>query len=212
MTGLPTPVALACVLMLTLAGHGFAAGETVEIDPPPEGAVSREDGLAAWARIYEVASHPRCSNCHVGASDRPMWSGSSYGRTRPHGMNIRAGESRIGVEYVPCATCHAETSATARRDPAPHEAPKVAAPWRLAPVEADWFGRTSQEICTQLRDPERNGGRDMLDLASHLDHDVILHWAWAPGGGRESAPYSLQAHVNDILIWGSAGFPCEGDK
>ena len=80
--------------------------------------------------------------------------------------------------------------------------------WQLAPVEADWFGRSSVEICEQLRDPERNGDRDMLALAQHLDHDLILHWAWAPGGTREPAPYSLQEHINDILVWGTAGFPC----
>jgi len=51
----------------------------------------------------------------------------------------------------------------------------------------------------------------MMALASHLDHDLILHWAWNPGGGREPAPYSLQEHVNDILIWGVAGMPCRED-
>ncbi|MEO0829841.1 MAG: hypothetical protein AAFY03_05215, partial [Pseudomonadota bacterium] len=79
------------------------------------------------------------------------------------------------------------------------------------PVEAAWFGKSSTEICNQLRDPDRNGGRDHLEIASHLDHDLILHWAWTPGGGREPAPYSLQEHVNDILAWGVAGFPCEND-
>ena len=194
-----------------LATAALAAGDNIEINPPAEGSVSRDDGLAAWSRIFEVASHPRCSNCHTGESDRPMWSGPSYGKTRPHGMNIRAGESRIGVEFIPCATCHVNSEATDRGNPNPHEAPRVVGVWQLAPVEADWFGRSSQDICTQLRDPERNGDRDMLGLASHLDHDVILHWAWNPGGNREPAPYSLQEHVNDILAWGTAGFPCEGD-
>lgn len=204
--------AAAALAMLLLATTVFAQGGTIAIDPPAEGSVSRADGRAAWARIYEVTSHPRCANCHVGPSDRPMWSGPSYGRTRPHGMNIRAGDSRVGVEYVPCATCHVDDSATRRGNPEPHHAPRVTAPWRLAPVEADWFGRSSREICEQLRDPDRNGGRDMMDLARHLDHDVILHWAWNPGGGREPTPYSLQAHVDDLLTWGAAGFPCEGDR
>lgn len=198
-------------LTIGLASPAFAAGETVEILPPAPGSVSKTDGLAAWNRIYEVTSHPRCSNCHTGASDRPMWSGPSYGKTRPHGMNIRAGESRMGVEYVPCATCHVTNQTASSTNKIPHTAPQVAAPWRLAPAEADWFGKTSVEICTQLRDPDQNGGRDALDLASHLDHDLILHWAWAPGGTREPAPYSLQEHVNDILAWGIAGFPCETD-
>lgn len=198
-----------CAVAVALALPVSASAETVTISPPAAGSVSVEQGLAAWSRIYDVASHPRCANCHTGASDRPMWSGPSYGSTRPHGMNIQAGESRIGAEYIQCSTCHTtKLDDWDNANTVPHAAPRVAADWRLAPVEADWFGRSSVEICTQLRDPELNGGRDALALAEHLDHDVILHWAWNPGGGREPAPYSLQEHVNDILAWGVAGFPC----
>src|SRR6056297_1312664 len=93
-------------LALFLAGL-MAQPETVDINPPAEGSVSEAEGLEAWARIYDVTSHPRCSNCHVGADGIPMWSGPTYGEARPHGMNIRAGESRIGAEYVPCQACHA---------------------------------------------------------------------------------------------------------
>lgn len=185
-----------------------AEGQNVVISPPPAGSVSREDGLAAWERIFEVASHPRCSNCHVGPDNRPMWSGPTYGEARPHGMNINAGESRIGAEYIPCSTCHAMRDGV---NDVPHAAPQVAMSWQLAPVEAAWFGKSSVEICNQLRDPERNGDRDYLALASHLDHDLILHWAWNPGGGREPAPYDLQKHVNDVLEWGVAGYPCQND-
>ena len=191
------------------AASAWAAGDNVTIAPPPEGSVSAQAGLAAWSRIYEVASHPRCSNCHVGASNVPMWSGPSYGRTRPHGMNINAGESRIGAETLLCSTCHLARGSGV--NPTPHAAPQVDADWLLAPVEAEWFGKSSEEICRQLRNPELNGDRDMLELAAHLDHDVILHWAWNPGGGREPAPYSLQEHVDDILAWGTAGFPCPGE-
>ena len=196
------------ILLLAPAQIAIAAGENVSIKPPAEGSVSAAEGLAAWDRIYQVASHPRCSNCHVGADNRPMWSGPSYGKTRPHGMNITAGESRIGAETIPCATCHI------RRDSLndmPHAAPQVAMDWQLAPVEAEWFGKSSTEICNQLRDPDRNGGRTFLDIASHLDHDLILHWAWNPGGGREPAPFSLQEHVDDVLAWGVAGMPCAND-
>jgi len=138
-----------------------------------------------------------------------MWSGPSYGKARPHGMNVNAGESRIGAEYVLCSTCHAYREGG---NDMPHAAPQVAMNWQLAPAEAEWFGKASAEICNQLRDPARNGGRTFEDLASHLDHDLILHWAWSPGGGREPAPYSLQEHVNDVLAWGVAGYPCENDE
>ena len=197
----------------TVAGFtgtlAWAASDEITILPPAEGSVSVEQGLVAWGRIYEVASHPRCSNCHVGDSNRPMWSGPSYGKARPHGMNINAGESRIGAEHIPCATCHV-TNKTGGNSGA-HMAPQVAAEWQLPPVEFEWNGKSSIEVCNQLRDPERNGDRTFMDIAGHLDHDVILHWAWAPGGGREPAPYSLQEHVNDVLAWGVSGMPCAND-
>ena len=170
---------------------------------------SVERGLTAWDRIYEVVSHPRCANCHVGPSDRPMWSGQSYGETKPHGMNVRAGESRIGSESVPCRTCHVRNQ-TGGND-VPHAAPQVDDAWRLAPVEAHWLGQSSDFICAQLRDMDRNGGRSVADLVDHLGHDVILHWAWKPGGGRDPAPYDLEAHISDLTIWGAAGQPCRFD-
>ena len=183
----------------------YSADSEITLTPPPEGSVSEEQGLAAWSRIYEVASHPRCANCHTGESDRPMWSGPGYGKARYHGMNIRAGKSRMGAETVMCQTCH---STTEYPQDTPHAAPRVGMSWRLAPPEAHWFGQTTSTICNQLRDPALNGGRDAGQLAEHLNHDLILHWAWSPGPGREPAPYNLQAHVNDILIWGVAGMPC----
>ncbi len=189
-----------------------AAEESYKVEPPPKGSVSKAQGLEAWARIYEVASHPRCANCHVGPSERPMWSGPSYGEARPHGMNVYAGQSRIGGETgLLCITCHVNSTLTERDNATPHAAPHIAGVWRLAPVEADWYGKDSNFICEQLRDPERNGNRNYLQLAEHLGHDRILHWAWTPGGNREPAPRTLQEHIDDVLRWGVAGMPCPED-
>ena len=174
-----------------------------------EGSITAEDGLASWQQFYEVASHPRCSNCHVGADNRPMWSGPSYGKTRVHGMNIQAGESRIGVEALICSTCHTTLSqADPEANAIAHMAPKVASAWQLAPVEAEWFGKSSGYICNQLKDPARNGGRTIREVAAHLDHDQILHWAWNPGGNREPAPHSLQETMDALMKWAAAGTPC----
>ena len=208
-------LALASAFLIA-AGAAFAqttdSEQAQEAEQPAAPVLSRQEGLEAWARIHEVVSHPRCSNCHAGPDNRPMWSGPSYGKARFHGMNINAGESRIGAEAIACATCHTTLSnARENANTMPHAAPRVAADWRMAPVEAHWFGRSGVEICNQLRDPERNGGRTYQELAEHLDHDVILHWAWSPGGNREAAPYSLEEHVDDLLTWGAAGMPCQND-
>ena len=199
--------AAAAALTVLVPVAALGAGKNAVIEPPASATI--EEGLSAFERIYEVASHPRCSNCHVGADNIPMWSGPSHGRTRPHGMNVNAGTSRIGAESLLCSTCHAYNE---RAQVIPHAAPQVAMSWQLPPPEAEWFGKSKVEICNQLRDPELNGGRDMIALAEHLDHDLILHWAWSPGPGREPAPYSLQEHVDDILTWGVAGMPCPEDS
>lgn len=200
------------LLVLLLSFSAIAADKKVQINPPATGSISQQQGLLAWSRIFEVASHPRCANCHTGPSDQPMWSGPSYGKPRVHGMNIRAGKSRIGAETILCSTCHTNKSEDwDNANAVNHAAPRVAMSWQLAPEQAHWFGRTTQQICEQLRNPETNGNRDTLEIAEHLNHDLILHWAWAPGGNREPAPYSLQEHVNDILVWGVAGMPCPED-
>ena len=177
------------VSLLAAFSAGLQAEEqATDIEASTDEIVSLELGLEAWARIYEVTSHPRCSNCHVGPSGTPMWSGPSFGKTRPHGMNITAGESRIGAETLPCGTCH--TYRSDGENPIPHAAPQVPGIWQLAPPSAHWFGRSSIEICNQLRDPRRNGGLSFVEIASHLNHDQVLQWAWNPGGDREAAPYT----------------------
>ncbi len=190
------------VVMICFTLNAYAASEKAVLNPPAEGSVSVEEGLAAWQRIHEVVSHPRCANCHVGEDNRPMWSGAHYGKTRPHGMNINAGESRIGAETLQCSTCH-----TKQNTELLHGAPG-AENWHLAPVEMQWFGKTSAEICAQLKNPETNGNRDFMALAEHVGFDELVHWGWKPGPGREPAPYSIQQHTDDMLIWGVAGMPC----
>ena len=176
------------------------------------GSVSQEQGLKHWQKFYEVASHPRCTNCHAGPDNIPMWSGPSYGRTRPHGMNIDAGQSRIGAETVVCSACH---TVLKNPNPAanaiPHSPPKVAAVWKLAPVSTAWFGKSSEFICNQVKDPQRNGKRSIRDVAVHLGHDKVLRWAWSPGGNRQPPPGSLQETMDDLMKWAAAGAPCPGD-
>ena len=194
-------VLIAAFLLLPPAA-AFAAGE-VTLNAPESGSVSEAEGLEAWGRIYQVLSHPRCANCHTGASDRPMWSGPSYGEARPHGMNVQAGASRIGAETLPCSTCHGPRNSDLRHGP-----PGFDGDWMLAPVEAHWFGQSSSFICEQMRDPERNGDRTLMEQAEHASHDPLVAWGWNPGPGREKAPFSQQQHTDDLLIWGAAGAPC----
>lgn len=174
-----------------------------EVEMLEEGSVTPEKGLEHWARIYEVFSHPRCSNCHVDEGGVPIWSGPSYGpEPRNHGMNVKAGESRVGAETILCTTCHTTSNGDI------NHAPPGAEVWHLPPPEMVWYNKSSAEICAQIQDPDRNGNRTMKDIAEHVANDDLVHWGWAPGPGRQSAPYSAEVNVMDILAWTAAGKPC----
>jgi hypothetical protein len=162
-----------------------------------------QDGLTAWNNIYRVFSHPRCANCHVGPDNVPIWSGSSYGpKARPHGMNISAGASRTGTVSIVCSACHSQHNSQE-----PH-GPPGAHVWLLPPVSMQWFGKSSAEICAQIKDPARNGNRTIVKIAEHIAHDELVHWGWAPGPGREPAPYSVAQLVEFLKEWDAAGAPC----
>lgn len=150
--------------------------------------------------IAEVLTHPRCANCHV-EDDVPLWSAADGG-SDPHGMAIRAGESRMGIETIPCQTCHRAQNGTL-----PGSAPGVEG-WALAPPEMAWAARTPAEICAQLQDPARNGGRTLAEVADHVLHDPLVVWGWAPGPGRAPAPGTPEATAAAILAWAEAGAPC----
>lgn len=169
---------------------------------------SRSDGLAAWDAIYAVTSHPRCTNCHVGDSGVPMWNGLTYGADAVHGMHVQAGESRVGAETMACRTCHI----SAQSDNAtPYAPPMIDDAWRLPPTELAWLGKSSDEVCAQLRNPETNDGFDMPGLAAHLETSPFVAWGFAPGAGRDTPPGTLDEMVVALTLWAAAGTPCATD-
>jgi hypothetical protein len=183
-------------LLHAIAASGLLLSATAALPANP--------GLDAWAKVHEVFAHPRCVNCHVGSDRIPIWSGPSYGpKPRPHGMNISGGVSGMGAENgLLCMTCHARRNAEL-----PH-GPPGAPVWLLAPVSMEWFGKSSAEICAQVKDPLRNGGKTLEKLAEHVETDALVQWGWAPGPGREPAPYSKDETAKWLRAWARLGAPC----
>jgi hypothetical protein len=71
-----------------------------------------------------------------------------------------------------------------------------------------WQGRSLGAICTQLKDPARNGGRDLPALLRHVSEDSLVGWAWAPGAGRTPAP-GTQAQLGAVMrAWADSGAHC----
>ena len=187
------------------------AQETSPVAPNPVPAVEtpvvdQATGLAAWQDIYEVFAHPRCANCHV-EDDHPRWSGPHYGAPRIHALNVMRGVdgSGFGNPGLRCTTCHFASNSNVLYGP------PGAPAWHLAPVEMAWFGKSSAAICAQIKDPERNGGRTIAEVAEHVRDDALVAWGWAPGPGREPAPGSAEETFAAIERWDAAGAPCPID-
>lgn len=203
-------LSLIAIASLALGTPALAQGDHgLDLSALPEvGTVAPEDGLAAWENIHTVLTHPRCINCHVGADNVPLW-GTQDEPGRIHGMAINAGNSRIGAEGLSCKACHQKST---RANSVPHAAPHTGIDWQLAPVEFQWTDRSSAEICAQMRDPARNGGRDEAGLIEHILDDAeligFITWSFDPGAGRDPSPGSLQAHLDDMADWTAAGMPC----
>ncbi|MEP6563717.1 MAG: hypothetical protein ABJB10_01175 [Mesorhizobium sp.] len=194
------------LIMLTPAAMMFWAAPLAtaqEAQQPAPVTVDAAKGLPEWDKIYAVFSHPRCADCHV-SDDRPRWSGAHYGGVRVHAFNVQRGAdgSGFGNPGLRCTTCHSSSNSKALHGPPGAEG------WHMAPVEMVWFGKSSPEICAQIKDPARNGGRSLEDVAQHVRDDKLVAWGWTPGADREPAPGSAEATYTAIENWMAAGAPC----
>ena len=71
-----------------------------------------------------------------------------------------------------------------------------------------WEGTTLGEICEQMKDPRRNGGRPVVDLIHHIGSDTLVGWASAPGPGRQPAPGTQRIAGALIEAWVDTGAVC----
>jgi hypothetical protein len=80
--------------------------------------------------------------------------------------------------------------------------------WGLAPIEMAWEGKSMGEICRQIKDPRRNGGRSLELLHEHLAKDELVGWGWHPGPGRDPVP-GTQARLGELIkAWIDSGAAC----
>ena len=109
-----------------------------------------------FTELGKVLTHPRCVNCHP-AGDRPHQGDES----RLHQPPVERGADGHGLAAMRCSICHQNANFDPGRVPGHPE-------WHLAPREMAWEGKTLGEICAQIKDPERNGGRKLEDLIHHI--------------------------------------------
>ena len=71
-----------------------------------------------------------------------------------------------------------------------------------------WEGKSIGQICQQIKDPARNGGRTLALLHEHFAKDDLVAWGWAPGEGREPAPGNQQQLGELAQAWIDSGAQC----
>jgi hypothetical protein len=151
---------------------------------------------AIFTELGRVLTHPRCMNCHP-AGDRPRQGDAR----RLHEPPVARGPDGHGTETMRCDTCHQKANFDPGRVPGHPQ-------WHLAPREMAWEGKTIAEICAQIKDPARNGGRKPEDLIAHIGKDTLVGWAWAPGYGREPAPGTQDEAGALVEAWVKSGAAC----
>jgi hypothetical protein len=192
-------VATAALLMSMLTAYAVSEPQSNSL-ASPESFTAIGDTAARSAALFtelgKVLTHPRCVNCHP-AGDRPLQ--TEVGRL--HQPPVERGRDGFGTMAMRCGICHQ----SANFDPAgvpghPH--------WHLAPREMAWQGRTLGEICAQIKDPVRNGGRSLEQIHTHMAEDSLVGWAWAPGFGRRPAPGTQKEFGALIEAWIKTGAVC----
>ena len=156
----------------------------------------QQRSLALFEEAGKVITHARCVNCHP-AGDRPAQGDDR----RPHMPLVVRGVDNFGAVGMRCTTCHGPANFDAGGIPGHPE-------WHVAPIEMAWVGKSLGEICRQIKDPQRNGGKSMEELVHHMAEDSLVGWGWNPGVGREPAPGTQKEFGELIKAWSDTGAVC----
>lgn len=146
--------------------------------------------------VAKVLQSPRCVNCHP-AGDAPL----QHDAGKPHAQMITRDLESVGMA---CSSCHQETQMEG-----PHM-PPGAPNWHLPPAATPMVfqGKTPRELCLQLKDPARNGGKDLPALLHHVEADALVLWGWNPGEGRTLPPLTHAKFVEAFRAWIDGGAEC----
>ena len=155
---------------------------------------------ALFLEATRVMLHPRCRNCHPDG-DTPA-QGDEGG---VHDPPVVRGPADHGAPGLECTSCHQDRNLELARVPG---APK----WALAPRAMAWVNRTPRALCEQVKDPERNGNKDLAHIVEHSAHDELVAWGWAPGHGRVPAPGTQREFGALMAAWVESGAECPREE
>lgn len=182
----------------------MAAGEGLR---PVSAFASIEDEAERSVAIFEetgkVLQHPRCLNCHP-ADDRPLQGIDMH----PHEPPVFRGPANFGLTGMECNTCHREENTAVVAQAEGIESIPGNPAWHLAPIEMAWVGKSLGEICEQIKDTDRNGGKTLDELVEHMAEDDLVGWGWEPGEGREPVPGTQERFGELYKAWAETGAHC----
>ena len=199
MRGAPASLAAAVAVGAAVVAAAQAAEQSGGLRPASsfEGIKDeRARSLALFEEAGRVITSPRCLNCHP-ASDTPTQTDAM----RQHQPHVVRGPNGHGAPGLRCQNCHHDENSDAGGAPGNPD-------WHLAPASMAWQGRSLWEICALIKDPARNGNRDMAALIKHVSEDALVGWAWAPGGERTPAPGTQVEFGGLIRAWVDSGAHC----
>jgi len=182
-------VSVAALGMSMLTGYAASQTPSNTLASPESFAGIADTGArsaAMFTELGKVLTNPRCTNCHP-AGDRPR--------------QTARGPDGHGTETMRCSICHGNANFDPGRMPGHPE-------WHLAPREMAWEGKSIAEICAQITDPARNGGRKVEDLIHHIGEDTLVGWAWHPGFDRSPAPGTQKEAGALVAAWVKTGAAC----
>jgi mono/diheme cytochrome c family protein len=195
-------IALACAGGALALTSSNAAQQVADLKPASSFAgIADKDArsVALFEEMGKVLTHPRCVNCHP-RTDRPLQGDAMA----PHNPPVVRGPADQGAPGLECATCHGPRNVTLANGKSMPGHPL----WHVAPIEMAWEGKTLGEICAQIKDRRRNGGKSLAQLIEHNAHDSLVGWGWNPGDGRTPAP-GTQAQFGALTkAWVDSGAKC----
>ena len=199
------PIVLSSLCIAILAAPPTAAQTSSELRDAASFAGIQDQAARSRALFNEAAkviTSPRCMNCHP-ADDHPTQGNAMREHTPP----VTRGAGGNGVAGNTCQACHTDANYSLLAPSSFLSIPGHPR-WMMATIEMAWQGKSIGDICRQLKDPKRNGGRSLELLHEHAAKDDLVAWGWHPGEGRDPAPGSQKVFGELIQAWIDSGAEC----
>lgn len=201
---------------------------------PYQAFIDKPDAATAFKYMHQVATHPRCKNCHGVVDNDGSFYPTVGDNRRPHPMNITVANNTVlykdgeifkqvpGV-VLSCTSCHQQGNGDKKGMPPGNISSAMPGfVWHMPqPNMTIPEGITANQLCKKWLDPEHNsshlaqrGGKDDLVTFKkefhehHATLDPLVAWSWSPGPGRQKAPGQHQDFIRAVGVWIDAGAPC----